>query len=75
MKYILSDDRYSYYAYGDMDAPAVCIGNNKPIFWNGKEWIKVDSFLKFADKAVEISKEEFIKKLKAEGISFEEKLV
>lgn len=73
MKYILSNNKYSYYKYGEWDAPAFCCGNNFPQFWNGKEWKVVNSFLKFADNAVEISKEEFIKRLKKAGISFDEK--
>lgn len=69
MKYMLSDEEYSYYKYGDWDAPAYCRGNSFPQFWNGKEWRQI-SFLKFADNAVQITEEEFKKLVEQNGCSF-----
>ena len=73
MKYILSDNKYSFYIYGDWDFPAFCCGNNFPQFYNGKKWIEVQSFLKFADNAVEVDEETFKKRLKKYGVDFNEK--
>ena len=73
MKYILSDNRYSFYIYGDWDFPAFCCGNNFPQFYNGNRWVEVKSFLKFADNAVEVDEETFKKRLKKYGIDFNEK--
>lgn len=73
MKYMLSDNKYSFYIYGDWDFPAFCCGNNFPQFYNGKKWIEVKSFLKFADNAVEVDEETFKKRLKKYGVDFNEK--
>lgn len=70
-KYMLSDSDYSYYLYGDKDAVAFVYKNKLPQFWNGKKWITVNSFLKFADNAVEITKKEFASFAKEQGINFE----
>ncbi len=71
MKYILSDSEYSFYRYGDWDFPAFCRGNNFPQFFNGKSWVEVKSFLKFADNAVEVDEETFMKVLEKAGGSFQ----
>ncbi len=73
MKYILSDSEYSYYRYGIYDFPAFCRGNNFPQFFNGKNWVEVRSFLKFADNAVEVDEGTFKEDLKKAGGSFDEK--
>ena len=73
MKYILSNNEYSYYRYGSLDFPAFCYKNNFPQFYNGENWVQVKSFLDFADNAVEIDEDTFMEDLKKAGISFDEK--
>ena len=58
-KYLLSDEEFSFYLYGDDDAIAYCYKDNFPKFWNGKKWVEERSFLRFLDESTKISKEEF----------------
>lgn len=58
-KYIMSDRLYTFYLYGDRDAVAFVKGNNWPMMWNGRDWVQVQSFLKFSENSVEITRKEF----------------
>lgn len=72
-KYLLSDEFYSFYLYGD-DFPAFCAGNSFPRFYANGEWRKADSLLEFCDNACEISGEEFRELLKRKNIPLPEGL-
>ena len=73
-KYLLSDDFYSFYLYGDYDAPAFCAGNAFPRFYANGEWRKVNSVLEFCDNASEISRSRFLALLKKNNIAVPEEL-
>ena len=65
-KYMLSDDYFSY-IYGDDDMAGVFVGDFSPQYYAGGEW-KPSFLFKFADNAVEISKDEFCKNKRAWNI-------
>lgn len=71
-KYIMSDEKISYFLYDKDDFLAVCVGNNFPQYYAAGEWKEVKSFLKFADNARRISKVEFLRLAKEWGVPFDE---
>lgn len=74
-RYILSDDYYSFYSYGGLDDfPAICRGTHWPEYWNGRRWRQCQSFLKFCENTIQLTREEFVALAKTQGLVFTEDL-
>lgn len=71
-KYIMSDEKYSFYLYKEDDFLAYCEGNNFPEYYSAAGWKEVKSFLEFADNAYKISKERFLELAEQQNVPLPE---